>query len=186
MIITTTQSIENHEIEAYLDIVTGTDIYLVGGLLGGGLVNQENLYTNAFQNAKAKMAKKAANLKADAIIGFTTNVTSAANANNIIVITSGTAVTLRKRTLVGKDNTTSSCDQRNCNSQQSSHESYRQNRNDTPFREFAQHDNKASIKETLAKRGFTILNGKKFCAKCGRSQNGNGDECEYCGHKFSE
>lgn len=96
MIITTTHSIDDCKIDAYMGIVTGTDIYLVGGVLGGGLMNQENLYSTAFENAKRKMEQKAAALGADAIIGVSTNVTSTGGTNNIIVIVSGTAVTLRE------------------------------------------------------------------------------------------
>ena len=92
MIITTTDNIENTKIEEYLGIVSGTDIYLVGGLLGGGLANQEKLYSQALHNAMGKMKEKAENLGADAIIGVSTSIVSPGNLNNIIVIATGTAI----------------------------------------------------------------------------------------------
>ena len=57
--ITTTDSFENKEIEKYLGTVSGTDIYLVGGVLGGGLANQEKLFGTAFTAAKSRMLEKA-------------------------------------------------------------------------------------------------------------------------------
>lgn len=96
MIISTTGSIDNFKVTDYLGVVSGTDIYLVGGLLGGGLSNQENLYTQALNSAISKMKTKAANLGADAIIGVSTNIVSPGNLNNIIVIVTGTAVSLNE------------------------------------------------------------------------------------------
>ena len=52
--ITTTQTLLNYNIEEYCGTVSGTDIYLVGGALGGGLVNQEKLFDAAFAEAKKK------------------------------------------------------------------------------------------------------------------------------------
>ena len=92
MIISTTNSLENAKITNYLGIVSGTDIYLVGGLLGGGLANQELLYTRALNNAINNMTAKAVAKRADAIVGFSTNIVSPGNLNNIIVIATGTAV----------------------------------------------------------------------------------------------
>ena len=43
MLKTTTENIEGKKIENYLGVVSGTDIYLAGGVLGGGMANQEKL-----------------------------------------------------------------------------------------------------------------------------------------------
>lgn len=96
MIISTTNCIENNKINDYLGVVSGTDIYLVGGILGGGLANQEKLYTQALNNAIEKMERKARDLGANAIVGVSTNIVSPGNLNNIIVIATGTAVVLQK------------------------------------------------------------------------------------------
>ncbi len=92
MILTTTPSVEGKTIKKYLGVITGTDIYLVGGLIGGGLANQENLFGTAYQNACEKM--KAKKPKADAIVNIQVQVASPGNLNNIIVIVTGTAVQL--------------------------------------------------------------------------------------------
>lgn len=92
MILTTTPSVEGKTIKKYLGVVTGTDIYLVGGLIGGGLANQENLFGSAYKNACEKMKAKMPN--ADAIVNIQVQVASPGNLNNIIVIVTGTAVLL--------------------------------------------------------------------------------------------
>ncbi len=91
---TTTQDIPHRTIRSILGLVTGTDIYLVGGLIGGGLGNQEKLFGSAFSNAKANMEKKAEALGADAIIGVTCSFTSPGNLPNMILVLMGTAVKL--------------------------------------------------------------------------------------------
>lgn len=93
--ITTTDGFAGEEVESYLGTVSGTDIYLVGGLMGGGLSNQENLFGMAFASAKKKMFGKALDLGGDAVVGMSVNVTSPGNLNNIIVIVTGTAVKLK-------------------------------------------------------------------------------------------
>lgn len=95
IIVTTTPSVEGRVIEQYLDIVSGTDIYLVGGVLGGGLANQENLYGQALTRAKNKMISKAVDLGANAVVGVQISITSPGGLNNIIVVTNGTAVKLK-------------------------------------------------------------------------------------------
>lgn len=92
MIITTTNNIEGLNIRKYLGIVSGTEIYLVGGMIGGGLVNQEGLYTNALKRAMDRMEEKARNLGADAIVGVSSNFTSPGGLNSMIVAVTGTAV----------------------------------------------------------------------------------------------
>ncbi|MBD9055643.1 MAG: hypothetical protein EGR36_06510 [Eubacterium ventriosum] len=95
MIKTTTDSVEGRPIKEYLGIVSGTDIYLVGGVFGGGLSNQENLYNNATKKAMSLLEAKAAKKGANAIVGISVNVTSPGNANNIIVVITGTAVRIK-------------------------------------------------------------------------------------------
>jgi uncharacterized protein YbjQ (UPF0145 family) len=92
MILTTTPTVEGKRIKEYLGIVSGTDIYLVGGLFGGGLANQENLFGSALNSATSTMKSKA--FGADAIVGIRTEVLSPGNLNNIIVVVTGTAVKL--------------------------------------------------------------------------------------------
>lgn len=94
IIVTTTAYVEGKKIKEYIDVVSGTDIYLVGGVFGGGLVNQENLYGSALTKAKSKMKSKALALGADAIVGVQVAVVSPGELNDIIVIVNGTAVKL--------------------------------------------------------------------------------------------
>ena len=96
MIITTTNQIEGYKVKEYLTTVTGTDIYLVGGLIGGGMANQEKLFGNAYRNALSKMEAKAKEAGADAIMGLLLNFTGAANTGSVIVALIGTAVKIEK------------------------------------------------------------------------------------------
>ena len=93
---TTTDSFEGYTIEEYLGTVFGTDIYLVGGLVGGGLTNQENLYGSAFQTAKNKMFEKAREIGANAIVGIETQFTGCGTTANMILTVTGTAVKIKK------------------------------------------------------------------------------------------
>ena len=95
--ITTTSSFEHYEIEEYLGPVSGTDIYLVGGVVGGGLANQETLFTSAFNNAKANMFSRATKLGANAVVGMQVNFTSPGNLNNMVVVVIGTAVKIKAK-----------------------------------------------------------------------------------------
>ena len=94
MVLTTTPMVEGYRITEYLGTVTGTEIYLVGGLIGGGLANQEKLFGNAYTNALTKMQTKAKEMGADAVVGITVNFTGAANTGSVIVALVGTAVRL--------------------------------------------------------------------------------------------
>ena len=100
MITTTTSSIEGYRIENYLGIVSGTDIYLVGGVFGGGFANQENLYSHALNAAMEHMLAKAKHMGANAIVGIKADITSPGGANNMIVVVTGTAVIVRECTTV--------------------------------------------------------------------------------------
>ena len=77
--------------------VSGTDIYLVGGVLGGGLANQEKLFGTAFTAAKSRMLEKARLRGGNAVVGMSLSVTPAAT-NNVFVIVTGTAVKLKDKT----------------------------------------------------------------------------------------
>ena len=92
MIVTTTSQIEGYRITDYLTTVTGTDIYVVGGLFGGGMANQEKLFGTAYKNALSKMEAKANDVNADAIVGMSVSFTGAANSGSVIVALVGTAV----------------------------------------------------------------------------------------------
>lgn len=104
MLKTTTENIEGKRIEKYLGVVSGTDIYLVGGLLGGGMANQEKLYGRALDTAMSHLEAKASQMGADAIVGISTNLVSPGNVNNIIVVVTGTAVKTRDEANAENDN----------------------------------------------------------------------------------
>lgn len=95
MIISTTDSIENSKITKYLGIVSGTDIYSVGGPWGVGLDNQDILYAPALNKAIGKMTERAYKLGANAIVGVSTNIVSPGDLNKIIVVATGTAVVIQ-------------------------------------------------------------------------------------------
>lgn len=95
MIITTTNFVPDKEVTEILGVVTGTDIYLVGGAIGGGLITQEHLFGAAFQNASKKMEAKAETMKADAVISLNCCFTSPGGANYMVLALTGTAVKLR-------------------------------------------------------------------------------------------
>jgi len=94
MILTTTDQIEGYVVEEYLGLVAGTDIYLVGGLLGGGLASQEKLFDTALDNATQHLTSKAIQLGADAVIGIKQSFTAPGNFNSMILALTGTAVKL--------------------------------------------------------------------------------------------
>lgn len=96
LITTTTGTLDGYKITNYIGTVTGTAIYLVGGMLGGGMANQEKLFGGAYQSSLTKMKTKAQEMNADAIIGLTVNFTGAANTGSVIVALVGTAVKIQK------------------------------------------------------------------------------------------
>lgn len=93
--ITTTDKFENYEIEEYYGTVSGTDIYLIGGLLGGGMSNQEKLFGAAFKNAKKLMFDKAKQKGANAVVGMTLQYAGCGTTGHMVVIATGTAVKLK-------------------------------------------------------------------------------------------
>lgn len=92
IILTTTNDIKGYNIIEYIGIVAGTDIYLIGGVFGGGLANQENLYTDALAKATAHLRQNAEVMGANGIIGIQSNITSTGGTNNLILTLTGTAV----------------------------------------------------------------------------------------------
>ena len=94
---TSTESFVDAEIEKYYATVVGTDIYLVGGLVGGGLINQEKLFGNAFEKAKERMIQKAFDRGGNAVVGMQVSFTSPGGLNEMVVVVSGTAVKIRKK-----------------------------------------------------------------------------------------
>ncbi len=93
--ITTTNKFENYEIEDYLGTVSGTDIYLIGGVMGGGMANQENLFGSAFKRAKKLMFDKAEKKGANAVVGMTLQYTGSGTTGHMVVVVTGTAVKLK-------------------------------------------------------------------------------------------
>lgn len=96
VILTTTNKILGYNIDEYIGIVAGTDIYLVGGVFGGGMVNQEQLYASALKKASSNLTKNAQTIGANAVIGIQSNLTSTGGTNSIIVTLTGTAVKISK------------------------------------------------------------------------------------------
>ena len=94
MILSTTSNIDGYVVKNYFGLSFGTDIYLVGGLLGGGLANQEKLFSAAYNRAVSHLLSntKASFPDANAIIGISTSVSSPGTTADIIVIVTGTAV----------------------------------------------------------------------------------------------
>ena len=96
IILTTTDNVYGYTVNEYLDVIFGTDIYLVGGLLGGGLVSQEGLFEQAINTVKSHLIRKATGLGADAVIGIKQSFTSPGGTNDMILVLTGTAVKLKK------------------------------------------------------------------------------------------
>lgn len=94
---TSTDSFFDADIEKYLGTVVGTDIYLVGGLIGGGLINQEKLFGDAFNTAKERMIQKAFDRGGNAVVGMQVSFASPGGLNEMIVVVSGTAVKIKKK-----------------------------------------------------------------------------------------
>lgn len=94
MLIVTTNSIEGRKIEKYFGVVNGTDVYLATGSFGGGLMNQEKRFNEAFSLATEHITKRAKALGADAIIGLQTTAFPAGTDGYVVLVISGTAVKL--------------------------------------------------------------------------------------------
>lgn len=98
MIVTTTESVQGKVVDRYLGIVSGMDTYLIGGILGEGLVSSAgNAYSKGtIEKAQQRMVDDARALGADAIIGLQISTASPAGASGHMYIQMvGTAVTLK-------------------------------------------------------------------------------------------
>lgn len=93
MILTTADSVPGRKITHTITLVKGTDIYLVGGLIGGGMSNQENLFSAALSAAAQHIERNAAIYDADAVVGIKPTLTVAASGSVILALV-GTAVKL--------------------------------------------------------------------------------------------
>lgn len=105
MIITTTPSIEGRPVREYLGIVMGEtivganivkDIFAaVRDVVGGRAEAYENALRGARQDALREMAKRAADLGADAIVGVDLDYEVLGRSGSMLMVTSaGTAVKL--------------------------------------------------------------------------------------------
>ncbi|GGE19051.1 heavy metal-binding domain-containing protein [Psychroflexus salis] len=103
MIITTTNTIEGKQINAYLGIVTGETIIganlfkdlfaSITDLVGGRSSSYEKVLREAKETALREMEQKAANLGANAIVGVDLDYETLGKANGMLMVTaSGTAV----------------------------------------------------------------------------------------------
>ncbi len=92
MILTTTNSIENHKINDYLGIVTGVSLTVYG-------IFSSNNLPKAVDSAKEKAFKKlmhnANNLKANAVIGIKVDVEILDQFYKVCVSVTGTAVKVK-------------------------------------------------------------------------------------------
>ena len=93
MIITTTPNIENYCITEYLGMVSGAYIYIVGGLIGGGLLSQQSLYKDAIEKVSSYIESTAISKGADAVIGV--QITTTTWESEVIVTGTGTAVKIQ-------------------------------------------------------------------------------------------
>ena len=89
MILTTTNSIENHPIIDYLGIVTTTNSFTISIFS-----NRQQTIEQKKEEAFKKLAKNALNLKANAIVGIKLQVSGMANTMLLITVT-GTAVKVK-------------------------------------------------------------------------------------------
>ncbi len=106
MILTTTNSLETHEIEAYLGLVTGETIIganifkdflaSIRDVVGGRSGSYEKVLKEAKSTALQEMEARAAQMGADAIIGIDLDYeTLGANAGMLMVIATGTAIKVK-------------------------------------------------------------------------------------------
>lgn len=105
MIITTTSTVETHQIEGYLGLVTGAAIlganvfkdFFAGitDVIGGRSANYERELLKAKDLAIEEMTSEATHLGADAVVGVDLDYeTIGANGSMLMVTASGTAVRL--------------------------------------------------------------------------------------------
>lgn len=106
MIVTTTNQVENREVDAYLGIVFGEVITGVNfikdfgaglrDIFGGRAQGYEDELINARNEAIQEMMQRASGLNADAVIGCKMDYEVLGQAGSMLMVTiSGTAVKLR-------------------------------------------------------------------------------------------
>lgn len=96
MILTTTNSIENHNIKDYLGIVTGVDVNMPKATLSFNMQKYYESYENKINEVKEaafqKLKDNATKLKANAVVGISVDVETSATTGLIMVSITGTAV----------------------------------------------------------------------------------------------
>ena len=106
MILTTTSTLQNHEIETYLGLVTGEtiiganifkDIFAsIRDVVGGRSSSYEKVLIEAKEIAMREMQEKAVQLGANAIIGIDLDYENlGANGSMLMVVATGTAVKIK-------------------------------------------------------------------------------------------
>ncbi|MEP1489026.1 MAG: heavy metal-binding domain-containing protein [Algibacter sp.] len=96
MILTTTNSIENHVIQDYLGIVTGVDVNMPKATLTFSMKKYYASYENKINEVKEaafqKLKNNATKLYANAIIGISLDIETSPTSGLIMVSITGTAV----------------------------------------------------------------------------------------------
>lgn len=96
MILTTTNSIENHNIEAYLGIVTGVSVNMPKATFSFSMKKYYESYELRINEIKEeafqKLKNNAVKLKANAVVGITIDIENSPNSGVICVSATGTAV----------------------------------------------------------------------------------------------
>ncbi len=106
MILTTTSTLQNHEIEAYLGLVTGETIIganlfkdlfaSIRDVVGGRSSSYENVLREAKDTAMSEMQVQAEHLGANAIIGIDLDYENiGASGSMLMVVATGTAVRIK-------------------------------------------------------------------------------------------
>lgn len=96
ILLSTAETLIGYEVTEYIELVSGTDIYLVGGLIGGGFATQEGLFEKAMRNAEKSLRSKAKSFGANAVIGIRQSFTAPGATNHMILALTGTAVKIKK------------------------------------------------------------------------------------------
>lgn len=102
MLVTTTNSIENHSINSYLGIVNGETIAGINVLkdigagfrnvFGGRSAGYENELIQARDAALSEMVRRATECGANAVVGFRFDYEVLGQGNMLMVVATGTAV----------------------------------------------------------------------------------------------
>ena len=96
MILTTTNSIENHVIQDYLGIVTGVDVNMPKATLSFNMDKYYQSYENKINEVKEaafqKLRDNATKLNANAVVGINLDIETSPTTGLIMVSITGTAV----------------------------------------------------------------------------------------------